>query len=394
MRVSSSVIGSGCHRVPAAGRARGRGVRAALGLLALFSTTAVAPRHLAAQTPETAGDATAATTKPATPPEGLWPTPKMLHSMLDRWAIFLGEEYELDESQREAVRREVHERWSRFLTEHRPALQPLANEFLEMRMDSAPPSKEAVQAWAKRATPLFDEIRQELSAGNEEFRKVLKPAQRARFEVDAMQFGAGLQFAEQRLKKWESGEYEPEELWRPPGARRDRSADDDDDRGESWRERRQRRREERRKRLAEQKAAEEGAAEAKGLAVAEETDQISREIKTWEQYVEDFARRYNLDDGQRTAALSCISELKERAIAHRDRRKDDITRLEQRIRSNSGSTEELADIRKALMELYGPIDEMFRELQRRMEAIPTAAQRAAASPEATPKRDMASENGS
>ena len=39
------------------------------------------------------------------------------------------------------------------------------------------------------------------------------------------------------------------------------------------------------------------------------------------------------------------------------------------------------------MELYGPIDEMFNELKRRIEQVPTARQQAAAEPDPGPGRE-------
>ena len=45
---------------------------------------------------------------------------------------------------------------------------------------------------------------------------------------------------------------------------------------------------------------------------------------------------------------------------------EEIVRLEQRIQSNRGTEEELAEIKKQLMELYGPIDDLFKDLKRRI----------------------------
>jgi hypothetical protein len=118
-----------------------------------------------------------------------------------------------------------------------------------------------------------------------------------------------------------------------------------------------------------------GAKTAQAAPEPQETDQIALELTAWEQYVEEFIRIYHLDEGQRTATLSVLAELKERAIAHRDLRRDDIARLEHRIATFTGSEEELGELKKQLTELYGPIDDMFAELKRRIEQIPTAQQR-------------------
>lgn len=278
-----------------------------------------------------------------------------MNLMLTRWADEVSRQYELDDAQRTKVREAVVKRWSGFLNEHRSAIQPIVNEFVEMRMELEPPTKERVQAWAKRATPVFEQFREQLNQGTAEFREILTPLQRSKFELQALQFGVGVQVAEQKLKQWQNGEFEPSEFWEP-------TTDP---------ERRERREERRRHR---QEAAKK---QAKAEPEPEETDQIALELKAWEDYVKAFVRIYSLDNGQRTTALSILSELKQRAIAHRDRHRDDIAKLEERIQSFTGTEEELADLKKQLTELYGPIDEMFNELKRRIEQIPTTEQLAA-----------------
>jgi hypothetical protein len=289
------------------------------------------------------------------PPEGLWPSPKLLNLMLVRWAEETCADYELDDPQRAQVRGEVVAQWSGFLTENRSVLQPLANEFIEMRMTLEPPSKEQVQAWADRALPVFEKTRDQIRESHDEFRKVLRPMQRAKFEVDALQMSAGMAIAEQKLKEWKQGEFDKDVFWEPLPA-----------------ERRARREERRRRRT-----------EPDPTAVAESpktpVDQIAAELDSWEKYVADFVQLFHLDEGQRTAALSCLSELRERAIAHRERRREEIARLEYRIQNNTATSDApLDDLKKQLRELYGPIDDMFKELQTRLEQIPTADQRAAA----------------
>ncbi len=286
--------------------------------------------------------------------EGLWPSPKLMRLMLQRWVEEACDEYELDAEQRAAVKEEAIERWSEFLTENRAQLQPLVNEFLEMRMDLTPPPSERVKEWAERAEPVFEKTRQQVGESHDEFRKVLRPMQRAKFEVDALKMNAGMAIAEQKLAQWKRGEVDNDVFWEA------RSAD------------RRSRREERRRRREEREAAE-------AQATAETpVDQIAAELGRWDKYVADFITGFRLDEGQRTAALSCLSELKERAIAHRDHRREDVAKLEQQIESFTGSPSTLEELKKQLAELYGPIDEMFKELKSRLEVIPTTQQRAEA----------------
>jgi hypothetical protein len=302
---------------------------------------------------QAAPDRTAPAASPATS-EGLWPSPKLMNLMLQRWADDICDEFELSESQRPQVREAVVDRWGTFLDEHRETLQPLVNEFLEMRLDREPPSKEQVQAWAERARPIFEEVRQQVGKGTDEFRQLLTPGQRGKFEVQALHLGLGIQMADRKLRQLEIGEFQPRDIWDPPG-----------------REGRRSRRERRRQRQDRQERAAESVA-------PERKDPIAAEMDAWEKYVADFCATYDLNEGQRDAARSCLSEVKERAIAHRERYREEIARLEGRIEAFQGADSELAELRRQLTELYGPIDDMFRELQRRLEPIPTVEQRARA----------------
>lgn len=307
-------------------------------------------------------------------PEGLWPSPKLMRLMLSRWAEEAAHQYDLDAGQRVKVRDATVERWSRFLDEHRAELQPIANEFVEMRMELEPPDKERVAKWAARASPAFELVRRQLDEGAEEFRKVLRPMQRAKFEVDALQMKVGLNFAERRIRQWQSGEYDRDDFWEPLPADR-----------ESRRAKRRREREER-------EAADRNAqAEAKEKSI-ETTDQIALELEQWDQYVNEFILAHDLDAGQRTSVLSFLSELKERAVAHRDRYREEIEKLEKRIAAQSKTEKELEEINRELTRLYGPIDDMFKELQNRIAQVPTVEQRAAAAvkprSEAPPKTSV------
>ncbi len=311
-------------------------------------------------------DTPAETDNPPDLTEGLWPSPKLMRLMLARWAEEASLQYGLDDAQRLKVREAAVHRWSRFLDENREVLQPLANEFVEMRMDLEPPPNERVRNWAKRAGPAFGRIKKQLDEEAEEFRQVLRPMQRAKFEVDALQMKVALSYAEGRIKKWQSGEFKSDEFWEP--LRRDRQA------------RRAERTERNRKEPNEALDREET---REGETGVEDGDQIAIELDAWDAFVDEFIRTYVLDPGQRTTIASCLSELKRRALAHRDRNREEIDKLEERIASNSGTPEELADINKRLVELYGPIDDMFAELKSRIEQVPTADQRAAAAKRST-----------
>lgn len=295
---------------------------------------------------------------------GLWPTPRLIELMVTRWAEAAAAEYELDEGQRTKVRAATLGRWSDFAAEHQAELQPLLNEFLEMRLGLEPPEGERVQNWAQKALPLFEEMRDELHKTTDDFRAVMRPEQRAKLEIEVFKRRTGLQYAENKLRHWSQGNIDPEELWQPLR--------------ETRRERRERR--EARRAAAEQ-AQVEGGAERNGARPqreqpADPPDQIAVELDLWGQYAQAFIEHYELDDAQRTTVLSCLRELQERATAHREAHRPEIDKLEILIAKPDKTAEEQIAMRRQLVQQYGPIDAMFQELKMRLEAVLTSQQQA------------------
>lgn len=295
--------------------------------------------------------------------------------MLTRWADEAATRYELNDQQKAKVREGLVGRWSEFLENQRAVLQPLANEFLEMRLGMEPPEAEAVKEWSGRALPALESVREELRETQGEFREVLTPSQRARFEIDALKTGAGLKLAESKLQRWSEGEVEPEEMWEPtPSVRRERrkardaagNGTDSADAGTLKAD------------GAGNEADQANEKEEPKKQPGKPVDQIALELTAWEKYAADFISRHDLNEGQRSAALSCLKEISERAASHRDRHRAEIDALELRIESGEHSAEEFEVIKADLNELYGPVDAMFAELKSRLEAIPTAEQRSRA----------------
>ncbi len=291
---------------------------------------------------------------PATQQRGLWPSEKLMGLLLQRWADEIGYEYEMDAAQRDKVRKTVVDRWLPFFEENSPALAPLFNEFLEMRLEIEPPDKKRVENWARRAMPMFEQVRKQIDGGVAEFREILTPVQRAKFELQVLELGVGMRVSETWLKRMKEGDFDVSEI------------------RDLW----QTRRAQRRRLRAERRRQREEAGKKVEIKTDQgEVDQIARELGRWEKYVDEFILVYNLDEGQRSAVLSCLSELRQRATAHRDIRREEVAKLEQRILSFTGKDADLAVLKKQLTELYGPIDAMFEELKDRIEQIPTAQQR-------------------
>jgi len=282
--------------------------------------------------------------------EGIWPTPKLMNSLLLRWAQKIGDQYELDETQREQLRKAVLKRWPSFLQKNRSRIQPLINQFLEMRMALETPPKEEVQDWAKRALPVLGDITQQITAGADDVRSFLTPDQRMTYDADRLKLSMGMQLARAKVQAWEKGEYQPNEFWQPLRSIRKHTDDDTTH------------------------AATPATRPTPKNDKKPMLDQIALELSGWEKFVEHFIAQYSLNESQQDAARSVLAELKHRALAHRDRHRQEINLLETAIRHNSGSDQELSSIKKKLVTLYGPIDNLFETLRERLRAIPTQNQ--------------------
>ncbi len=303
--------------------------------------------------PASVGDETAPAspvpTSPADPSAGFWPTDAMVESVLRRWAAEAAERYDLRPDQQREVERRLVDRWTGFLEENRADIQPLLNEYIEARLAMEPPSADAVADWAARAMPVFQRLKGNVEEGEQEVHELLNADQRARFEQRRTQRQFGLQFVEGQLKRWSVGNFKEREWWDPPAGYRAQQ----------------------RRRLAADAADDQPRADDD--APVEPPARITNELAAWEQYVADFCDRYELDQAQRNAAESMLRELVDRARDHVYRHRERIAALEKKIVTGSGADDAAFD--GELTELYGPLDAMFEELERRLQQLPTSAQR-------------------
>ena len=297
---------------------------------------------------------------------GFWPTPRMTESMLRRWAIEAGEKYDLRPDQQEAVAKHLIERWTPFLEENRSELQPLINSYMEARLALDPPESDQVAQWAAKLMPIFKKLRTNVEDGEKEVRELLNAQQQIRFDQERMARRVGLQLFESTLKRWSVGKFKQHEWWNPPqGYDRMQKQKPGDPANEGD--------------IARQKGKDATFGPDKNELPARVTDELS----AWAKYVADFCDRFDLDRSQRNTADSFLRELTGRARDHAHRYRERIIAVEEMIRNRQKADEE--KLNRELAELYGPIDRMFRELDERLNKLPTPGQRNRAEQlEATP----------
>jgi hypothetical protein len=291
------------------------------------------------------------------PLEGFWPTQRMIDSVVRRWALEAADKYDLRPAQHEEVEARLLERWHGFLQENRRDLQPLINEYLETRLDLEPPDADDVARWAARAMPVFDSLRKTIEAGEVEVREMLTPTQRVEFEKERVKRRLGLQFFESNLKRWSVGSFAQREWWDPPRGYRD----DANKRHSTG--------------ARSPEKAKGGAAtnDAASIDSGGLPQRVALELNAWEIYVQEFCDKYDLDVSQRNAAESMLKEMILRAQDHVLLHRAEMDDVEFKIANPEGVKQQ--DLDKKLADVYGPMDRMFRELDERLNRLPTRGQR-------------------
>lgn len=330
------------------------------------------------------------------PTEGFWPTRVMIDRLLDRTTEEMAEQYELDEEQMEKTRALLKEHVPRFLEENRAEIQSLMNQFLETHLMDEPPTPEEVAGWSQRVLPLVQKLEDMVTQVADQMRTFLDDDQVLRLEGEMAAFQAGLTFARNKLHIWSEGGYDPETEWVSDRAARRR------------REREEHRRLEQEMQTARQEVlgepqgagwAGDGAPKAAGSGNGAQptvppgsphqtpttTAPATRpagEKDEWEQYVEDFARRYDLNGTQRQEAQRILRARQKDRDEYLRRKARQLEQVAVRMR-NAASDEERQKVSAEADRLNAPLKRMFQQLKDQLGRLPTRAQREAAARRAT-----------
>jgi len=288
--------------------------------------------------PMAAAETTAPAATPAPqPPTGFWPTDRMVAGFISRAAAQLRNQYELTDRQTDQLEQQMTARWPEWLERNRRALQPVLNEMIEIRLSPEPPDPAYVADLADRVLPVFADFRDTLDQGNQQFRRILTPTQQTKFDTQRLAFAVAMDVAEQRLKRWQRGQFEPHELWSEPGQRR-------------------------RRRRTET-----------APATQPQTRQAHPPLGNWQAYVESFVTRYRLSESQAQSARSILDEVRSRAEKSRDSTAEQLKAVERHLEDASPQNrEQLQQQRRILLR---PIAKLFDELKQRLDSLLTAAQR-------------------
>ncbi len=287
--------------------------------------------------------------------DGFWPTDHMIELFVKRSIDEATETYDLRPEQAATIQQNMVTRWTDFMHENRTDIQPLMNEYASANLAQAPPTPEQVSDWAARATPVYRLVLGKLLEGEFAFRSALDADQQAIFDEHRVERRASLERFQSRLRRWSVGKFEEKEWWNPEGQTMPEGLDPTG----RW--------------FAQIKTNDEKSDRFKRAAIEQFPERVKNEFGAWEQYVRNYCDHFELDQSQRNTAMSMLREMLNRAFDHVYKRRDLIAKLEAKIANPEGVDPE--KVEQNMVELYGPLDTMFRELSARIERLPTKNQR-------------------
>lgn len=278
----------------------------------------------------------------------------MLKALLKRSAYELARTMEMDDEQRQSLAQKVDELWMPFFQEHRNQMGPLVERMIQAQWDPDLPSAEEAQSWARQALKMQELLAKHVQTSNQEVAKLLTPQQLEKFKDLAAKFDAGLSWFKVELRKMEQG-----------------SLDDT-----MWAKRRL-------ARLERQQRYQRNREQRKWEQVLSSPELAALTVDAWDAYVARFVEQFRLDDAQKLVATSVLDDVKNRARQYVRSHANDLQEVTREVKT--AAEDQRQQIMEQRGELVKPLNDLFAELQTRLEQIPTEAQRSQAKPGERPE---------
>ncbi len=264
----------------------------------------------------------------------------------DLFSRRVGERYHLSPGQIEQFRFLVTREMGGLLARHSGVILEQAVEGFQARAAKRPFTPEQVARWTKAGDPLFQDAHKSFDHVAEKLSSSLSPSQRRIWDRDLAAATKRWNDLETARGRWAQGGWRADD-W---GLQDDPIQERAGRQGDFG--------------LSETVQTLRGQSDSHQAAV------VSRwrayDPSTWFAYLMDFQKRYRLDPGQMSAARSIHGELVDRAVAY--------------AKTHAEHLKDVPEDERATHEAYAPIRTHFAELQARLEAIPTTAQREQISP--------------
>ncbi|MCP4593489.1 MAG: hypothetical protein GY842_22355 [bacterium] len=259
---------------------------------------------------------------------------------LTRMTDLVSERYQFTEDQRRRFQSSTFAEMGWFMVENSGTILKQTKDFISMQSAGTPFTPELVAELSRESDPLFADMRTRLERMRLSIEKTMTPAQREIMRRDQESLDRRWKFFEEARQRWADGGWEPRD-WGLEKLPEYANWEPDPRQQQRWR-----------RRAAIREARE----RRERVEAVDET--------AWERYVRRFIQRYSLDEAQQRAAQSILRELQHRAKDYRESRRDELAKLPR--------------YRLAGDPLGEPLRQMFKELETRLESIPTSAQRSSA----------------
>lgn len=273
---------------------------------------------------------------------------------IDTFTRILSARYRLTPEQQDALRQRVWRDIITLTTRSFPAVLPTLGEMLETRAAGRPFTSQQVAGWVRTIRPLVNRNMSYMYESLDGFRATLTPSQQELLDRDvaAADRRAKTMFAQ--MNRWARGGWKPQDwgLDRDPihaGGERSPSA---------------------------RRAPAVSPAQARRpRGDAGQRAPLASDHDQWEQYVQQFISRYELDPAQQSSAWSIYEDLKSRADQWRASHADELAELQ--AQANEGSDPQAREAaRDRLDQSKQPLADMFAELKDRLANLLTSEQRA------------------
>lgn len=136
--------------------------------------------------------------------------------LIDNYSRFLARQYNLNDEQNGITRELLRERAYKFLNKHEEELRGLVDRMFEVRTGGAMTPDELVE-WGRRAAPLYEEAKQAIVEGNNDWRQILNEEQKKTHDQVLQQMQESFATTEEQLERIVSGQMTVDEF-RNPGS--------------------------------------------------------------------------------------------------------------------------------------------------------------------------------
>ncbi len=350
-------------------------------------------------------------------PRDFYFTQDLVKMIVGRMSDQLGNQLDMDIEQRDLTRERLEQTLSRYLVDNREGLQPVINDFMNMWAGDEAPSAENVAEWAGRAKPMLHEFSKEMLSTADSFGEFLTDDQKMVLDGHMAAFEVGTRFAGEKLQIWEEGGYDRELDWHrsPKHAEyireegRLRYQEEETARAiAEGREPPQFDEQGRMQPATPQRLVDSGPASAANPPVARDpaaaralqqarnrqrgdgATAVKSASDEWTRYVEDFIRRYQLNDGQTNKARDFLRVAQEQRSRWESTYSGRVTKLE-KLATSARTDGGKATAKAQLERLRAPLERYFTMLKSKLQKLPTRKQRAAALQRTPEKAETARE---